>query len=384
MEIATVRGRLRAAFPKVDHRGMRVVRAPGRVNLIGEHTDYNDGFVLPAAIGLEVWIGFVRTDDGRVEMVLEDGSRDGFDLDGVMSARGGWIQRMAGMAWALAEQDLEPRGLRGVLLSEIPIGAGLSSSAAVEVATAWALLDDRPLEPMAIARAAQRAENGFVGVQSGIMDPFASAFGRRDSALLVDCRSLEYRPVPLPVDRYAIVACDTRAPHRLESSEYNARRAQCEAVVALVAELQPEVRSLRDVTLEMLAAVDDLDPVLRRRADHVVRENERVMRAVEALEGGQPEALGGLFAESHASLRELYEVSSPELDLLVEIAVSTPGVLGARMTGAGFGGCTVNLVEAASVDRFRSSVERRYEAGTGRPPGVYVVDAVAGAGEVSV
>jgi galactokinase len=382
VDAATLRRRLAMAFGEADAAAMRLVRAPGRVNLIGEHTDYNDGFVLPAAIDLHAWIGYVPTDDRRVELELEDGSRGGFELDRPDEAPGGWIRRLAGMAWALAEQDVPLHGLRGVLFSEIPIGAGLSSSAAVEVAMAWALTDDRPpMEPMAVARAAQRSENEFVGVRSGIMDPFASAFGRKDSALLLDCRSFEHRAIPLPVDRYAIVACDTRAPHRLEASEYNARREQCEAAVAAVARTHPAVRSLRDVTASMLAEAE-MAPLIRRRAEHVIEENERVELAVQALEAGDMAAVGQLFAESHASLRDLYEVSSPDLDALVEIATAVPGVVGARMTGAGFGGCTVNLVEREAVERLRSAVMSHYPARRGRDAAVYAVEAVDGAHEV--
>ncbi len=383
MELAAVRRRLRAVFPEVDHAAMRTVRAPGRVNLIGEHTDYNDGFVLPVAIGLEAWIAFVRTADRRVELVLDDGSRGGFDLDRITSGRGGWVHRLAGVAWALGEQGLDVRGLRGVLVSEIPNGAGLSSSAAIEVAMAAALLEERPLHRMPIARAAQRAENEFIKVRSGIMDPFASAFGEHDAALLLDCRSLEYRLVPLPLDRYAIVACDTRSPHRLAGSQYNARRAQCEAAVEVIAGTHPAVGSLRDVTPEMLDGVDGLDAETRRRASHVVHENERVLRAVDALEAGDMAAVGRLFAESHESLRSLYEVTSPELDAMVEIAVATPGVAAARMTGAGFGGCTVNLVERDAVDDLRARVMREYPARAGRRPAVHVVQAVDGVGDVA-
>jgi galactokinase len=237
---------------------------------------------------------------------------------------------------------------------------------------------------MEVARAARRAENGFVGVRSGIMDPFASACGRRDSALLLDCRSLEHRAVALPVHRYALVACDTRAPHRLEDSGYNVRRAQCETAVRTVARKHPHVRSLRDVTPAMLDDIGALDQLPRRRAEHVVRENRRVMQAVEALEKDGTEALGRLFAESHASLRDLYEVSSPELDALVEIGTSTPGVVASRMTGAGFGGCTVNIVERGAVERLRDAVTTQFPARTGRAPAVYVVEAVDGAGEVAL
>ena len=384
MDTQTLRKHLRDAFPDVDESAMRIIRAPGRVNLIGEHTDYNGGFVLPVAIDMQAWIAFVRTPDRRVELVLGDGSRDGFDLDDMDERRHGWIARLAGMAWSLGKRGLDLRGLRGVLLSEIPMGAGLSSSAAIEVAIGWALVDERPpLPPLELAIAAQAAENGYVGVQSGLMDPFASACGQADAALLLDCRSQEYRAVPLPLDRYALVACDTRAPHRLESSEYNVRRAQCEAAVEVVARAHPEVRSLRDVTMDMLDEVAGLDQVFRRRAEHVVRENERVTRTVEAIESGRMADVGPLFAESHASLRELYEVTSPELDALVEIATATPGVVASRMTGAGFGGCTVNVVERDAVERLRRAIERGYLARTGRRPAVYAVEASEGAGEVA-
>jgi len=382
---ATLRQRFRAAYPDADPAAMRAVRAPGRVNLIGEHTDYNDGLVLPAAINLRAWIAFVRTTDRRVEIVLGDGDRDGFDLDAIGTRRNGWIDRMAGMAWSLGTRGVDLGGLRGVLLSEIPMGAGLSSSAAVEVAMAWALVDERPpLPPMELAIAAQSAENDYIGVQSGLMDPFASACGQPGAALLLDCRSQEYRNVPLPLDRYALVACDTRAPHRLETSEYNARRAQCEAAVRVVARAHPEVRSLRDVTMEMLDEVRGLDDESHRRAEHVVKENERVTRTVDALESGRMDDVGRLFAESHASLRDLYEVTSPELDALVEIASGTPGVVASRMTGAGFGGCTVNIVERHAVEGLREAVEREYPARSGRQPAVYDVKASEGAGEVAL
>ena len=383
MGAVKLRDRLRDAFPDLDVATMRVVRAPGRVNLIGEHTDYNEGYVLPVAIDLWAWLAFVRTDDRRVEIALEDGSHNGFDFGNLDGAHGGWIDRLAGMAWALLERGSDVKGLRGVLASEIPMGAGLSSSAAIEVAMAWALLDERPpLPPMEIAQAAQQAENAYIGVRSGLMDPFASACGQRGAALLLDCRSLEYRAVPLPVDRYALVACDTRLPHRLEASEYNARRAQCEAAVETVSRRYPDVRSLRDVSMDMLASLHAMDDETRRRAEHVIRENERVMLTVEAIQRGRIEDVGRLFAESHASLRDLYEVSSPELDALVEIAVATPGVVASRMTGAGFGGCTVNLVQWDAVERLRAAVEREYPDRTGRMPATYVLEATGGAGEV--
>jgi galactokinase len=216
------------------------------------------------------------------------------------------------------------------------------------------------------------------------MDQFASSLGQRDRALLLDCRSLEYRPVALPGSDHVLAVCDTRVPRRLEASEYNTRRDQCEAAVAVIAEREPGVHSLRDVDPQMLARhADRLDPGLRMRAEHVVHENVRVIRTVEALEAGDLDTVGAMFAASHASLRDLYEVSSPELDAMVEIALATPGVVAARMTGAGFGGCTVNLVRREVVEAFRAAIEREYPARTGRSPGVHIVDAADGAGMVT-
>ena len=385
LDAARLRAALDEAYPGVRDADVRIVRAPGRVNLIGEHTDYNDGLVLPAAIDLETWIAAVPADDRRVELTLDDGTRDGFDLDAIGAPRDSWIDTAAGMAWALSQQRVPLRGMRAVVLTEIPIGSGLSSSAAFQLAAAWAMsAETPPMAPMDLARAAQRAENEFVGVRSGIMDQFASAHGLPDAALLLDCRSLEFRPVPLPLDACALVVCDTRSPRRLESSEYNERRAQCERAVAAIARERPDVGSLRDVDLGMLEAFRGvLDPVAYRRAAHVVAENERVVASVAALEGGDLDALGRLWAESHRSLRELYEVTSPELDALVEIATGTPGVVAARMTGAGFGGCTVNLVERDAVDELERRVQALYPERTGREAGFYRVAPAAGAGVVS-
>ncbi len=385
IDVEQLHAALVQAYPDADAPAARLVRAPGRVNLIGEHTDYNDGLVLPAAINLETWIAAVPSSDRRVELTLADGSRDGFDLDDIGPARGSWIDTVAGMAWSLARSGVALHGLRGVVATEIPIGSGLSSSAAFQLAAAWAMSDLLPpMESMDLARSAQRAENEYVGVRSGIMDQFASAHGRFDAALLLDCRSLDFRAVTLPLGEYALVVCDTRSPRRLETSEYNARRAECEVAVETLSRRMPGVRSLRDVDMEMLDRFGaDLDPVARRRATHVVAENERVGMSVAAIETGQVERLGELWARSHRSLRELYEVTSPELDALVEIAVGTAGVVAARMTGAGFGGCTVNLVEREAVEELRKRIEREYEARFGRAAGFHPVEPAVGAGEVA-
>jgi galactokinase len=359
-----------------------VVRAPGRVNLIGEHTDYNEGFVLPAAIDLEIRIAYLPTDDRRVELVrLDSGERDGFDLDTPRPKTGTWLDYVAGTAWSLAEAGLPLTGLRGVVASTLPTSAGLSSSAAIELASAWAMLHDGAtrIEPFELARRCQRAENAYVGVQSGLMDQFAEACGVAGAAVLLDCRSSEWRAIRLP-DDLALVVCHTGSARRLERSEYNVRRGQCEAAVAALAVRYPDIHSLRDVTPELLAeSASALDPTAARRAEHVVSENARVGAVVDALAAGDLAAVGALFAASHASLRDQFEVSSPELDAMVEIATGVPGVVAARMTGAGFGGCTINLVRPDAVDRLRIAVERDYPARIGLTPMILPVRPVDGA-----
>jgi len=364
---------------------VRVVRAPGRVNLIGEHTDYNQGLVLPAAIDLEIRIAYLPTDDRRVELVrLDDDERDSFDLDTPRPKTGTWLDYVAGTAWALAEAGLPLTGLRGIIASTLPPNAGLSSSAAIELASAWALLDDTAPGQgrFRLAQLCQRAENGYVGVQSGLMDQFAASCGVAGAAVLLDCRSLDWRAIRLP-DDIALVVCHTGSPRHLERSEYNLRRSQCDAAVAALTAIDPSIRSLRDVTAEALAAAADrLDPVAYRRAEHVVTENARVEATVEALAAGDLVEIGSLFAASHASLRDQFEVSSPELDAMVEIAAGVSGVIAARMTGAGFGGCTINLVRPDAIEALRAAVGSEYPARTGLTPMVLPVHAADGAGRL--
>jgi galactokinase len=366
---------------------VRLVRAPGRVNLIGEHTDYNLGFVMPAAIGLETWMASVPSHDSTVRVFsMQADETLEFDLRAIGERRDEWIDYVRGVAKVLTEEDIPLRGVHAVVDSTIPQGAGLSSSAALELAAAWTLVADVPprMGTMELARAAQRAENEFVGVQSGLMDQFASAHGVPGHALLFDCRSTDYRPLRIP-GGYALVAIDTRTPHKLSASQYNSRREQCERGVALIAERHPGVDSLRDVTPTMLEESRELlDEETFRRCRHVVEENARVLEAAAALETGDLRRVGQLFAESHASLRDLYEVTSPELDALVEIATAVPGVVGARMTGGGFGGCTVNLVRDQSIDRLRRAVEREYPLRAGHEAGFYPLDVVGGAGLVAI
>jgi galactokinase len=364
-----------------------IARAPGRVNLIGEHTDYNDGFVFPVAIDRDVYVAARATGDDRARLFAANfRRRTEFPLADVRhhpSER--WSHYERGVVVMLQREGHAVGGFQAAIEGDVPSGAGLSSSAAVEVATATALkaLFRLVIDPVHLAVLCQRAENQFVGVNSGIMDQFISALGRQDTALLVDCRSLDYRHLPVRGDLQIVVA-DTAVKRGLVDSEYNRRRAECEEAVRLLGQQIDGVRALRDVSSEQLDRyADSLPDVVRRRARHVITENERVVRGVAALEAGDLAAFGRLMDESHASLRDDYEVTVPQLDAMVDAAHNVPGVLGSRMTGAGFGGCTVSLVETAAVDRFLAEVPARYRRETGLEPRVYVCQAVDGAQIVS-
>ena len=286
------------------------------------------------------------------------------------------------MAWALGEAGLGPRGFRGILASDLPQGAGLSSSAALEVVASWALSGGEApaIDPMGLVGVVQRSENAYIGLNNGIMDQFASIFGKAGHALLLDCRTTEHRAIPMADPDLALVACHSGSPRKLESSAYNERRSQCEAAVAVIARTEPGVTALRDVTPAMLdAARPRLDPLVAARAEHIVHENARVLDAVAAFEAGDLAQVGRLFYASHASMRDLFGISSPELDALVDIASRVPGVIGARLTGAGFGGCTINLVRREAVPVLRAAVLSDYPARTGLLPRVFEVVASEGA-----
>jgi galactokinase len=342
----------------------RLAVAPGRVNLIGEHTDYNDGFVLPMAIGRATVIAFRPRADRRLRAhAVAFGETKEIDLARLRPLGGSdWLSYVAGVAWALADEGCEPPGLDAVIDGDVPIGAGLSSSASLELAAAraFAAAAALPWDPVRMAKLGQRAENKYVGMNCGLMDQFASAVSREGCALLLDCRSLATEPVPLPAGT-AVVVMDTGARRALAGSAYNDRRAACEAAVAALAPLAPGIRALRDVTLELLERGRDLlDPVVLKRARHVVPENLRPREMADALRAGDLGRAGCLMNESHASLRDLYEVSSPELDVVTELARARPECHGARMTGAGFGGCAVALVAATGADAFIESVAAAY------------------------
>lgn len=359
-------------------------RAPGRVNLIGEHTDYNDGFVLPAAIDFYVQVAVAQRPDAMLCLQSLDFEETvEFDLDELPdSGAGRWSDYIAGVAKMLSVAGYQLKGTNLMLRGDVPQAVGLSSSAAVEVAAGYALLSlaNEEIDRDKLALLCQKAENEFVGARCGIMDQFVSCHGKAGCALLLDCRSLEFRHLPLPSD-VRIVICNSMVRHSTAGGEYNKRRAECEEGVKILARHLPGIRALRDVTLgDLESHASELPPVILRRCRHVVSENVRVRSAAAALNHGDLKAFGALMKESHRSLREDFEVSCAELDLLVELSETLDAVIGARMTGGGFGGCTVNLVRAGCVDEYKQTVGAAYERCTGRKPDIYVCSAAEGAG----
>ncbi|MCU0485185.1 MAG: galactokinase [Anaerolineales bacterium] len=363
--------------------------APGRVNLLGEHVDYNQGVVLPAAIDRQVSLAAAPA-RGRIVTLyaLDMDQLVSFNLDHLDRRQDvdglplpSWALYPAGVAWALQEAGLAVQGMQAVFTSDVPIGAGLSSSAAVEVAFAvtWRLLGAWKVSGLALAQLCQRAENAYVGVSSGLMDQFASACGVRSHLLYFDTRSLEHRPLPLPSST-SIVIADSGVRRTLATSAYNDRRSACEEAVRLLQKYKPGMQSLRDITsVELAAYALELPEIPRKRAEHVTKEMLRVEQAVSALEHQDARQLGALMYATHRSLRDLYEVSCPELDLLVQLTRQIPGCYGARLTGAGFGGCTVNLVETTAVETFSQVLHDKYLQHTGRDVPIYVCHAADGA-----
>ena len=361
----------------------RIFRAPGRVNLIGEHTDYNDGYVMPAAIGFSTYVAIAPCSDRKLLLRSEEFDANfEFDLNQLpQRATGAWCDYVLGVASALRHDGYELRGANLLVAGEVPIGAGLSSSAALEVASALALLSLSGQQPNLpeLAKLCQRAENDFVGARVGIMDQFVSCMAKAGHAFFLDCRSLEYKFVPVPTD-IQLVICNTMVKHALATGSYNTRRQECEQGVRILSKWDSGIRALRDVPLELLEQhVSDLPPVVYKRCLHVVRENERVLEAVRQLTEGNLTRLGELMRESHRSLRDLYEVSCRELDVMVEAAEGLPGYCGGRMTGGGFGGCTVNLVRSTDAQDFAQQIARRYQDATGISPSVYICSAEDGA-----
>jgi galactokinase len=365
-----------------------VYRAPGRVNLIGEHTDYNDGFVLPAAIGFYCWVAIAPRNDRKLVLYSENLNESvEADLDSLAPPpTGKWYDYPLGVAWVLERAGNRLRGANLYISGEVPLGAGLSSSAAVEVSTGYALLDisDLPVDRTALALLCQRAENEYVGARVGIMDQFISCHGSAGHALLLDCRSLEFRMLPLPSNVHLVI-CNTMVKHALGASEYNVRRAECEEAIRILTPVLPGIRALRDVTLAQLEKHRNLlSDITYRRSRHIISENERVLAVASAFENGDIHALGKLMADSHKSLRDDYQVSCRELDIMVECAAGKRGLYGARMTGGGFGGCTINLVDAAHSQEFQSAVAADYESKTRLRPEIYICEASQAAEAVSL
>lgn len=358
-----------------------VVRAPGRVNLIGEHTDYNDGFVMPMAIDREMWLALRPREDGVVSIYsLDMGETAVIDTTALERGENHWREYVKGVAFALQEQGHALQGWEGVMSGNVPIGSGLSSSAALELAVARAFfaVSGAPWDKVKMAQAARAAETAWMGVQIGIMDQLISSAGVEGHAVLIDCRLLELTSVPLP-EKTAVIILDTTTRRGLVDSAYNERFNQCKEAAKHFG-----VPALRDVTVEQFEADTTLDPLTRQRTRHVVTEDVRTLKAADAMRSGDATTLGQLMNASHASLRDDYEVTNHELNVIVDIAQAQAGCYGARMTGAGFGGCAVALVESGKVDGFVDAVSAAYKKETGLMPNVYISEAVGGAGVVEI
>jgi len=365
----------------------KLYRAPGRVNLIGEHTDYNLGFVFPIALEMSCYVAIAPAKHDKLHVYSQD-----LDSEIAIPARElgeakplrAWNDYVVGVARELVRAAVPLQGCDLYIASDVPAGSGLSSSAAIEIATAVALLGDRKLEPLEIARLGQRAESQFVGMPCGIMDQYASVFGRKDAAIQLDCRSLEHEYVELPRN-VRILAVNSLVKHELATSAYRERVVECLTAVEAIRRTHPEVQSLRDVTpLIFEETKDGIPEVPRRRARHVISDSDRVMRLAEAARSHDLIAMGKLFLASHRSMKEDYEITCEEIDFLVDEAMKVPGVYGARMTGGGFGGCTVNLIAPDAVDTFRSALTSAYQKRFQITPVFYECEPAAGASKVVI
>ncbi|MAT96363.1 MAG: galactokinase [Anaerolineaceae bacterium] len=363
-----------------------LVRAPGRVNLIGEHTDYNDGFVLPMAIDREIWLALRPRDDEQVLVhSLDFGETAVFHLNNLQNTKAGWSEYLKGVAWALQENGYALRGWEGILAGNVPKGAGLSSSAALELVTARAFqqVSGFAWDAAQMAKLSQLAENKWVGMNCGIMDQMISAAGQAGHALLIDCRSLETQSVPLPPtldgSETAVVILDTTTRRGLVDSAYNERRQQCEAAAEFFG-----VQALRDVSIaEFLEEADNLAPLTRKRAKHVITENLRTLNAAKAMQNADAMLLGQLMNESHISMSDDFEITNNELNVMVTAAQAQPGCFGARMTGGGFGGCAVALVHGEQVEEFVTAVSQQYQQQTDLIPKIYVCQPSDGASVIN-
>ncbi|AQG78242.1 galactokinase [Spirosoma montaniterrae] len=378
---------LAASFQNAFNAEPTFVCSPGRVNLIGEHTDYNEGFVLPAAIDKAVYLAVGPRADNELHFIAHDLSKTYVGSLDTIQKTNTWADYLLGVIAQFQQANHPLRGINCVFGGTIPMGSGLSSSAALENGVGFALneLFDLGLDRISLLKLSQRAENEFVGAKVGIMDMFASMMGKAGHVIKLDCRSLDYAYAPLQMEGIRIVLCDSRVKHSLVTSEYNTRRAECEAGVRLLQTVYPNIRSLRDVTMTMLDThLKEKEPHLYRRCAYVVQENQRLLDGVAALEAGDVATFGQLMYGSHEGLSRWYEVSCPELDILVGIARQQPGVLGARMMGGGFGGCTINLVEARALDAFANRITEEYKRQTGKDTYLHVCKIQDGTNVISL
>ncbi len=386
--LALVPGEIVKTFRERFHSDARpeIYRAPGRVNLIGEHTDYNLGFVFPIALEMACYVAIRAATHGKLRMYSRD-----FDEEFALPAGdiGGarvninWTDYVVGVARELTKAGIRIQSCDLCVVSEVPVGSGLSSSAALEISTAFALLGSREMAPLDIARLGQRAESQFVGVPSGIMDQYAAVFGRAGAAIQIDCRSLEHEYVPVP-ENVSIIAVNSMVKHELGTSAYRERVQECQAAVAAIQAIDPKVQSLRDVTLQRFEEIQSSIPLVpRRRARHVISETQRVLDFAAAARAHDLHEMGRLFLASQHSMRDDYEISCEEIDFLVGTAIKVPGVYGSRMTGGGFGGCTVSLVAPDSREAFRNQLSAAYQERYAKTPVFYDCEASAGASRVT-
>lgn len=369
---------IKRKFQEIFNQEAFIIRSPGRINLIGEHTDYNMGFVLPAAINKSIYLGINKRNDQKIKIHSLD-LQDDFEssIDRIESSGKLWPDYLLGVIEQIQKKHNIPFGFNIVFGGDIPPGAGLSSSAALECAMAFGLntIFNLHYEKIELVKLAQAAENEFVGVKCGIMDQFASMFGKKNHLVQLDCRSLDYNLVPFNTKGFKIVLFDTRVKHSLASSAYNERREQCEAGVKMIQKYFPEVKSLRDATEEMLLhCVKSIDQLVYNRCSFVVAEIKRLQEACQDLEKNDLKSFGKRMFETHEGLKSLYEVSCDELDILVDLVKNESNVIGARMMGGGFGGCTINLVKDDGIDDFIEKISAAYLAKTGARMLVYVVD----------
>jgi len=369
---------------------VRIFHSPGRVNLLGEHTDYNGGYVLPAALNVGTTVCISKRDDKKIVLKATDlDDVVSADIDNLLSYRNiRWGNYQLGVAYELMKAGYKVGGCNMLFDDAVPHGAGLSSSAAIECATGIALISmfnpEREIDRVELALLAQKAENQFVGVNCGIMDQFASIMGKKDNAIFLNCRTLEYKYVPLSLGDYVLVITNTNKKRSLADSKYNERRAECEKGLEFLKKELPYITCLGEITVDIFESIREVikDPVVEKRVRHVIYEDDRVLKAIEVLSKGNLSEFGKLMIESHISLRDLYEVTGIELDTLFEEAMKVKGVLGTRMTGAGFGGCTVSIVHKSAIDDFKRYVGENYRLKTGLTPDFYVMETGEGAREI--